>query len=471
MIKNKYSELCVPPIKKIHDCIHGFIYLSTFATIVIDTKYFQRLRDLSQLGTCKYVYPNANHTRFEHSIGTYHIASKLLEKISLQTNQDIDEYMSSIEELKEYYKKMYDNKIHPLDPYVCELIKIAALCHDLGHGPFSHVFDDVFLPSVGKDKEKYSTHEERSGAILRIIITTNDLLNSLVTENEINFMINLINPKPEHRGFIYQIVSNNVTGLDVDKFDYLQRDIYALNFQAKIDVSTLVEQVKIIDNNFVYPEQSSYDIINLFTTRHRLHIQVYCHKVTISTQLMIVEIFTLLDEILGLSSSIDDLERFCDITEGYIFNSIKFLKTKKYLLSDVQIEKLDMASMLINKLETRQLYPMIHHFVSRNKIDLLCFFKDFDDKDDILYFQNKVGFVSGNKPNPLDSIFVYKTKDCNVSTQLIGHKKNKEEITLLMPNVYQEYIITIYYKNKNNIERINELKTHCQKIFVNNQLN
>ena len=278
-------------------------------------------------------------------------------------------------------------------------------------------------------------------------------------------MINLINPKKEHKGFIYQIVSNNVTSLDVDKFDYLQRDIYMLNFNAKISVDTMVEQVKIIDNNFVYPEQSANDIINLFTTRHRLHIQVYCHKVTISTQLIMVEIFCLLDELLELSSSINDMDKFCQITEGYILNSIKILEIRKELLNSKQQENLMQAKKLLDNLESRQLYPMIFHAVSKTKLNLEEYFKDFDDKDNILFFQNKVGFVSGNKPNPLDSILLYKTKNYNKSTKLIGHKKNKEEITLMIPNIYQEYIITVYYKNKFNVKRINELQEFCSKLI------
>jgi HD superfamily phosphohydrolase len=460
-----YITLCDPPIKKINDCIHGFIYLSEFATRVIDTKFFQRLRDLSQLGTCKYVYPNANHTRFEHSIGTYCVATKLLEKLPLQTNQQIDDYMSSIPELKEYYKKIYDDQVHPLDVYVCELIKIAALCHDLGHGPFSHVYDDVFLPKVGKDTSFCATHEERSGVILKMIIHNDDILKSLISDDEIQFMINIINPTKEHTGFIYQIVSNTVTSLDVDKFDYLQRDIYMLNFQAKINVATLIEQVKIIDNNFVYPEQATNDIINLFTTRHRLHIQVYCHKATISTQLMMVEIFSLLDDILGLSDSINDMNKFCKMTEGYILNSVKLLENNKEWLTPEQLSKFNIAQKLIENLELRQLYSMIYHFVSKDCIDPSKYFENFDDRDKILFFQNKIGFVSGNKPNPLDSIYVYKTKYSNVSTKLIAHKKNKEEITLLMPKIYQEYIITIYYKDKHNKKRINELKDYCHDIF------
>jgi HD superfamily phosphohydrolase len=459
-----YNLLCDPPLKKIYDCIHGFIYLSKFATIMIDNKFFQRLRDLSQLGTCKYVYPNAIHTRFEHSIGTYHIASKLLEKLPQQWNNSIDNYMAKIPELQRYYLEVYDGQIHPLDLYVTELIKIAGLCHDIGHGPFSHVFDDIFLPQIGKDESFCATHEERSGVLLKLIIKNNEVLNNVIHDNEIEFMKNIINPKKEHTGFIYQIVSNSTTGLDVDKFDYLQRDIHALNFQAKVDPATLVEQVKIIDNNFVYPEQAVNDITNLFSVRHRLHLQVYRHKAVIAAQFMTVEIFMLLDDILGLSESIHDMNKFCKMTEGYIFNSVKFIEDHQEVLTEMQKVNFSKAKKLLDDLESRNMYAMVYHFISKDKVDITKYIDDLPDKDDILCYQNKVGFVSGNKPNPLDSIFVYKTKNM-VPSKITAHKKHKEDITLLLSQLYQEHVITVYYKNKSNKQRIKELYNYFYDIF------
>ena len=165
-----YDDLC-KKIKIINDCIHGSIDLTYFSIQIIDTPFFQRLGQLSQLGTCSWVYRDAKHTRFSHSVGTYHLAGMVLTSILTSLDQKLtDEYMSKIPELTKYYSKMYHNKIHPIDKYICELIKISALCHDIGHGPFSHVFDDYFLPSLGKQNDYCATHEERSGVILEMII-------------------------------------------------------------------------------------------------------------------------------------------------------------------------------------------------------------------------------------------------------------------------------------------------------------
>ena len=108
------------------------------------------------------------------------------------------------------------------------------------------------------------------------------------------------------------------------------------------------------------------------------------------------------------------------------------------------------------KIETRDIYVPIFNFVSKDK--LKCHdFNEFIDKNDIIIYQSKIGFVSGDKPNPFDQIYVYKTKDSAKSYKLEAYKKDKDKFTLLMPQNYQEHITTIYYKHKNNNKRINEL--------------
>jgi HD superfamily phosphohydrolase len=473
---NHINKLCTN-IKTIHDSIHGFIQLSYFAVKVIDTPHFQRLRSIKQLGTCSYVFPNAVHTRFEHSIGTYHVASEQLNSMVTTTDlETIDEYLSKIPELHEYYKRTYNNNVHILDEYVCELIKIAALCHDIGHGPFSHVFDDYFIQSTNKKDVFGASHEERSGLLIEKIIKGNAELSSLVTNDEIQFMKNLINPESHHTGFIYQIVSNSITGLDVDKFDYLLRDSYLINFQSKIDISRLVKHIRIINNDVVYPEQAVDDIYNLLHTRYRLHKQVYCHKVVISTQFLIVDILLLLDDILHISDSVLNMDEFIKITDDYIFNSISIMENFKYMFPLSVQCKIEKARELYDKLVNRQLYGIICTISSKQKIqDVHKPFEHLVDVDNIVIYQGKIGFVSGNKPNPFDNIYVYKTKDTtkivNVSKEshthikLEAHKKNKNEITMLTDN-YQECFTIFYYKDKTNIERIKELNTLVKQEFI-----
>src|SRR5207253_5636322 len=138
----------------------------------------------------------AVHTRHEHSIGTYFLAGRILDCISKNTDPlDIYQYFSEITELKQYFNDTYGENIYIFDEFIIELIKIAALCHDLGHGPFSHVFDDFFLPYVKKELSPNDHHEVRSGLLLEKIIKSNKKLSKIIGDNEINFMKNIINPE------------------------------------------------------------------------------------------------------------------------------------------------------------------------------------------------------------------------------------------------------------------------------------
>jgi hypothetical protein len=131
--------------EKIFNClVHGPIKLEEACLRIIDTPAFQRLHSLKQLGTSDYVFRGATHTRFEHSIGVAHLAEKVASR--LRENQSL-------------------LNITAVD-VLC--VKIAGLCHDLGHGPFSHVFDGVFIKACRKDI--HWRHEDGSVMMFRYIL-------------------------------------------------------------------------------------------------------------------------------------------------------------------------------------------------------------------------------------------------------------------------------------------------------------
>ena len=131
-----------------NDPIHQLIVLDDLTTRLIDTPQFQRLQALKQLGTCDYVYRGATHTRFEHSIGVAHLAEKVITKIrAAQPHLDVTDV-----------------------DVTC--VKIAGLIHDLGHGPFSHVFDGVFITRMHPDgidgKGNKWKHEDGSVSMFEV---------------------------------------------------------------------------------------------------------------------------------------------------------------------------------------------------------------------------------------------------------------------------------------------------------------
>lgn len=444
-------------IKIMHDVVHGDIQVTRAALRFIDNPKFQRLRFLKQLSTCYIVYSNANHSRFEHSIGTYFIASRMLRIITMIDPNRLDDYLSTIPELQNYYNRTYNGTSHVLDNYVCELIKLAALLHDIGHGPFSHLFDE-FLFEIGKHDHKYASHEARSGAIIESIIKNDPELSFVIQDDEIQFIKNLIDPDETiHKGFVYQIVSNTMNSLDVDKFDYITRDSKMLDIQKGFKYKRLVDLITIIDNNIVYPEQVSYDIIDLFRKRHTLHKLVYSHKGVISAQYIIIDMMLELDHILNIGDRIDNIDSFCELTDSYILESTKFLPFIKNTLSDDKQKHLEKAMHLSSLLNNHQLYAFVGSHTTEKKLDLSEFIKAEPDAENIIVFQNKIGFISGNKNNPLDHIYCYKTKNA-IDGQLVAHKLQIEDVTKLLSKNYQEHITIIFYKDKYNYDRIKKLR-------------
>ena len=330
----------------IYDNIHGFITLSKTAKKIIDTKEFQRLRRIKQGGVLNYVFPTAVHTRFEHSIGTYHLANKFITNLQKQNNN-------------------ISNKI-------IENVSIAGLCHDLGHVCFSHLFDDYIL------KDKNYIHEFRSIKILEYIISN---YNIDLDEKDLLMIGDLIYPKINNYDnwrddykigkFIFEIISNPINSIDVDKFDYLSRDNYATGYKLNFNYDRIISQAKIINDHIYYPEQVKEDIVNMFYIRNKLHTVVYNHKTVKAIEILIIKVLK------KLKINIKNINDIINLTDDIIY----------------QLDK-----ELIDKIYSRKLPKLVGQIRTFDEISL-----DIKGVDIIGY---KLGF----KNNPLDKLLLYNTK-------------------------------------------------------------
>ena len=242
---------------ELRDPIHGFIYREPLEQSIIDTCVFQRLRRLRQLAMESLVYPGAVHTRFDHSIGALHIARGLCAK--LLPNEDSR-----------------------------RLVRLAALLHDIGHGPFSHVSEPLLQRYSDKTKLKVKSQDEVHELISWGVILHNKELGRLLSEEDREHIVGLL--KGDYGFSLYKdIVSGPI---DVDKQDYLLRDShfcgvrYGLYDQGRL-TDTLLCHEDADDLILALSPHGVHSLEQFVLARYYMHTQVYRHKIRLITDEMI----------------------------------------------------------------------------------------------------------------------------------------------------------------------------------------
>ncbi len=215
-------------LKIIRDSVHGNLYLDEFEIRLADTPQVQRLRRIKQLGFTNLVYPGANHSRFEHSIGTMHTASKIADSVGLNDHE----------------KKM---------------LRACALLHDTGHGPFSHVSEAALD----------TTHEHLTSKIIKETQIADILSEKFNTQD----IIDLINGK----GHLGQIMSGD---LDADRMDYLLRDSYYTGVAyGTIDIERLIHSMK-LEDILIIGLKGVQAAESALIARYQMYPSVYQHHTT-----------------------------------------------------------------------------------------------------------------------------------------------------------------------------------------------
>lgn len=247
----------------IRDEIHRDILVPSSHATIIDTKEFQRLRSIQQLSTCEYVFPAATHNRFSHSLGAYYLAKKMtiaLEEVQPGTMSKED----------------------------AELVHLAALLHDIGHPPYSHLLEtpEVFAT--------YHSHEHWGRLLLESEDTEIGMaLRTVIGEKRLNRLFALMDGQNECDGvsippFMKEIVSSQ---LDVDRMDYLVRD--QANTGAQIggfDIARVFRALRIGSDGHFHVKKWGLPAIEAYlVTRYHMYNQVYFHKVNMLTQNYLVK--------------------------------------------------------------------------------------------------------------------------------------------------------------------------------------
>eukprot|EP00760_Papus_ankaliazontas_P015699 PhM_4_TR16672/c0_g1_i1/m.92996 len=398
--------------KSIHDSIHDHITLHPLLVAIIDTPQFQRLRSVNQLSVVHMLFPGGVHTRFEHSVGTSHLANKMVSHLQNLHAGEID---------------ISDRDV------LC--VSIAGLCHDLGHGPFSHLFELYINEARTRLGRPKWHHEDCSLSMVRYLIKENNipLADYGISEEDINFVCALIRGlKPneawpsgigrtEDKRFLFEIVSNKRNGIDVDKLDYFLRDSMHCYGRLPVDVNVdriiKCSRVLLCDRQYqiCFEQKVALSLGDVFSLRAKLHKYVYQHRVALILQQMVLDFLMKSDALtihgVKLYDVVDNMAVYTMVGDWIM----PFIAST----SDPALAE---ARAIIHRIHTRQLYSLVGHVVLRNderisETDLLpylvgqgCTRDDFFITTANIKYASEVG-EGGKIEDPLNHVRFFNPKD------------------------------------------------------------
>jgi len=230
--------------KIINDPVFGFINIPKGLLYdIVRHPLLQRLTRIKQVGLSSVVYPGAQHTRFQHSLGAFYLMSEAITQLTSKGNF------------------IFDSE--------AEAVQAAILLHDIGHGPFSHVLEDTIVQGV--------SHEEIS---LMLMERMNKEMNG-----QLSLAIQIFKDEYPKR-FLHQLVSGQ---LDMDRLDYLRRDsFYTGVTEGNIGSARIIKMLDVADDRLVIESKGIYSIENFLTARRLMYWQGYLHKTSVAYERMLI---------------------------------------------------------------------------------------------------------------------------------------------------------------------------------------
>jgi uncharacterized protein len=269
------------------DPIHDFIRVYDHELKIIDTPIFQRLRRIRQLSGAHLTYPGAQHTRFEHSLGVMHIASQAgqaLNEKGILKSDDI------------------------------EILRLAGLLHDIGHGPFSHLFEEVI-------QQKKFSHEDFG----KEIILKSEIGDSLSKNGYDKKFITKVAFGDSKSQYMNEIISG---ALSADMMDYLLRDGYFTGAEhAQIDHKRITQSLHVYHKRLALEKSALYSFESMMHSRYQMFKAVYFHKTVRAAEVMLLEALRLSDDEFGFTSF--NINEYVKLTDEYVLSKLISSKSSK----------------------------------------------------------------------------------------------------------------------------------------------
>ncbi|UCB59903.1 MAG: HD domain-containing protein [Candidatus Bathyarchaeota archaeon] len=288
---------------EIKDPVYGYVYITESEKDVVDSFPMQRLHRLRQLAGAEYVYPSANHTRFEHSIGTLHLSQRITE------NSNITQYLSNDES---------------------QMIRLAALLHDVGHGPFSHVFEHLLEKFLDKTHEELTTwviEKSEVGDILRKVGFNPNKVAKLATGSL----------QQKGKAFIDQIIQS---AIDVDKLDFIVRDTYHTGAKyGNVDVFRLIHMIDVLNENLAIDYGALSALESFILARIESFKSIYFHRVSRAAQIMLALAMEKAKDELGLIN-FKKPEEYLSLNDYTVWTMLKLCEKSRRIMDNLERRRL-----------------------------------------------------------------------------------------------------------------------------------
>jgi len=232
--------------KIINDPVYGFISIpGDFVFDLMEHQWFQRLRNIKQLGLTSFVYPGANHSRFQHGLGALHLMDMAITTLR--------------------------NKGVSISPAEEEATFAAILLHDAGHGPFSHALENSIINGI--------THEDLSLLLMRKL--------NEEFKGRLDLAIEIFTGTYPRR-FLHELISGQ---MDMDRLDYLRRDSFFTGvIEGSVGSERIIRMLNVVDDSLVVEEKGIYSLEKFLIARRLMYWQVYMHKTVLSSESLLVNI-------------------------------------------------------------------------------------------------------------------------------------------------------------------------------------
>ncbi|MFW9830285.1 MAG: HD domain-containing protein [Candidatus Thorarchaeota archaeon] len=282
----------------IKDPLYGYLAITTLEKNIIDTRVVQRLRRLRQLAGAEFVYPGANHTRFEHSLGAMHLAGLLAENITE-------------------------------DEMEIQALRLAAMLHDIGHGPFSHIFEEILA-------KQNRNHEDITTWLVKNTELADILKDAGFDPDELS---QLAIGKLEQKGRLYlnQVIRSSV---DVDKLDYIVRDSFHTGAEyGSVDVFRLIFTTEPFQGNLAVNVTAITTLEAFLIARVLSFRSIYYHRVCRAVQRMLADALNFADEELGFST-FKKPEEYLAMDDYTIWSRLKHCTASRPIIEQLERREL-----------------------------------------------------------------------------------------------------------------------------------